>query len=77
MKIVMYALMKDYFEPELQIEEHVLNIDELKQILLQRNSDVKNVLSICRFAVNDWFVDNTFQLQSNDIVSIIPPSSGG
>ena len=77
MKIVMYALMKDYFEPELQIEEHVLNIDELKQLLLQRNADAKNVLGICRFAVNDWFIDNTFQLQSNDVVSIIPPSSGG
>ena len=77
MKIVMYALMKDYFEPELQLEEPVLNIDELKQLLLQRNGDVANVLGVCRFAVNDWFIDNTFQLQSNDVVSIIPPSSGG
>ncbi len=77
MKIVMYALMKDYFEPELQVEEPVSNIDELKQLLLQRNASVKNVLGICRFAVNDWFIDNTFQLQSNDVVSIIPPSSGG
>ena len=77
MKIVMYALMKDYFEPELQVEEPVLNIDELKQLLLQRNAGVENVLEVCRFAVNDWFIDNTFQLQSNDVVSIIPPSSGG
>jgi len=77
MKIVMYALMKDYFEPELQVEEPVLNIDELKQVLLQRNAGVENVLEVCRFAVNDWFIDNTFQLQSNDVVSIIPPSSGG
>ena len=77
MKIVMYALMKDYFEPDLQVEEPVTNIDELKQVLLQRNADVENVLGICRFAVNDWFIDNTFQLQSNDVVSIIPPSSGG
>lgn len=77
MKLVMYALMKDYFEPELQIEESVLNIDELKQLLLQRNTDVENILSICRFAVNDWFIDNTFQLKHDDIVSIIPPSSGG
>ena len=77
MKLVMYALMKDYFEPELQVEEPVLNIDELKKLLLQRNADVENVLSICRFAVNDWFIDNTFQLKPNDVVSIIPPSSGG
>ena len=77
MKIVMYALMKDYFEPDLQIEEPVTNIDELKQVLLQRNAGVENVLEVCRFAVNDWFIDNTFQLQSNDVVSIIPPSSGG
>jgi len=69
--------MKDYFEPELQVEEPVLNIDELKQVLLQRNAGVENVLEVCRFAVNDWFIDNTFQLQSNDVVSIIPPSSGG
>ena len=77
MKIVMYALMKDYFDPELDVMEPISNIDELKQFLLQRNDDVKNVLSICRFAVNNWFIDNTFQLQSNDVISIIPPSSGG
>ena len=69
--------MKDYFDPELEVQEPILNVDELKQFLLQRNSDVKNVLSICRFAVNDWFIDNTFQFQSNDVISIIPPSSGG
>ena len=69
--------MKDYFEPELEVEERVLNIDELKKVLLQRNAGVKNVLEVCRFAVNDWFIDNSFQLQSNDVVSIIPPSSGG
>jgi molybdopterin converting factor small subunit len=77
MKIVMHALMKDYFDPEIQVEESVLNIDELKQILLQRNAGVENVLGVCRFAVNDWFIDNSFQLQANDVVSIIPPSSGG
>ena len=77
MKIVMYALMKDYFDPELDIMEPISNIDELKQFLLQRNDEVKDVLSICRFAVNNWFIDSTFQLQSNDVISIIPPSSGG
>ena len=77
MKIRVYAALKDYFEKEFEIEEPVQSIEELNTILLQRNPEAGNIISISRFAVNDSFLDNQFQLQPNDSIHIIPPSSGG
>ena len=77
MKVQVYAILKDYFDKEFEINEPVHSIDELNEILLQRNPDSKNIMPVCRFAVNDIFVDKNFQLQPNDSIHIIPPSSGG
>ncbi|UEG50101.1 MoaD/ThiS family protein [Ferruginibacter lapsinanis] len=77
MKVTVYAVLKDYFDKEFAITEPVGSIAELNEILLQRNAEAKNILPICRFAVNDTFVDNNFELQPNDNIDIIPPSSGG
>jgi molybdopterin synthase sulfur carrier subunit len=77
MKIQVYAALKDYFEKEFELNEPVHSVKELSETLVKRNPQVQQLMSICRFAVNDNFVDNTFQLTSNDNVHIIPPSSGG
>jgi len=77
MKVQVYAVLKDYFENEFELDEQVGSIRELNEALLQRNPVAGNVLDTCRFAVNDTFVDHHFQLHNNDIISIIPPSSGG
>jgi sulfur-carrier protein len=77
MKIQVYAILKDYFDKDFTVDETVDSIEALNQILIQRNPLAKNILSSCRYAVNDSFVDNQFQLQSNDSIHIIPPSSGG
>jgi sulfur-carrier protein len=77
MKIQVYAILKDYFDKDFTVDETVDSIETLNQVLIQRNPLAKDILSSCRYAVNDSFVDNQFQLQSNDSIHIIPPSSGG
>ena len=77
MKIQVYAILKDYFDRDFTVDETVDSIEALNQVLIQRNPLAKDILSSCRYAVNDSFVDNQFQLQSNDSIHIIPPSSGG
>ena len=78
MKIHVYAGLKDYFQPEFEVEgEFVRNTDELKALLLTLNDKAGDILSSCRFAVEEGFIDNEFKLNEYDTVVIIPPSSGG
>ncbi len=77
MKIQVYAILKDYFDKDFTVDETAGNIEALNNILIERNPAAKNILAGCRYAINDSFVDNQFQLQPNDSIHIIPPSSGG
>jgi sulfur-carrier protein len=77
MTIQVYAILKDYFDAAFTVDETVANIEGLGNILIERNPAAKDILAGCRFAVNDTFVDEQFQLQPNDSIHIIPPSSGG
>ncbi|HZE84240.1 MAG TPA: MoaD/ThiS family protein [Puia sp.] len=77
MKIHVYAALKDHFEPEFELQDAGHNTDELKARLQGINADATELLKICRFAVEDGFIDNEFKLSDHDTVIIIPPSSGG
>jgi molybdopterin synthase sulfur carrier subunit len=77
MKIKIYAVLKEYFEPEIDLEGISLNITELKSVLLAINPSAKEILNLSRFAVNDVFVNIDHQISNDETISIIPPSSGG
>ena len=77
MKVYMYAILKEYFDQELFLRTPVSDIDELKKRLIAMNEEAKEILEICRFAVKDNFIDNSYSLQPNDSVSVLPPASGG
>ena len=77
MTIQTFAALKDYFSNPYQVLENFSLIAELKTFLIQQNPEAENMLNLSRFAVNDTFVDLDFEINKNDIISIIPPSSGG
>jgi molybdopterin synthase sulfur carrier subunit len=77
MRVQVFAVLKDYFEKEFELEEQVHELQALKARLIQHNPAAASILHICRFAVRDEFIDNDFQLQENDTIYIIPPGSGG
>ncbi len=77
MKIVVFAMLKDYFEKEFRLQGDIRDTATLKQRLTEYSPEAAGILDVCRFAVNDRFVNNDFQLQENDTICIIPPSSGG
>lgn len=77
MKVFLYAMLKDYFEHEVRLQRPVSTVDELKETLLLQNENARDLLESCRFAVNDRFVDNNYIFQTHDIISILPPASGG
>ena len=76
MKIHVYAALKDYFQPEFELAGEVRDTDDLKARLLAINSQADIVLSTCRFAVEDGFIDREFQLKGHNTVVIIPSGSG-
>lgn len=77
MIIEVYAILKEYFEKEVHLEVLPENISALRQYLALKNPAAEGVLKSCRFAVEDAFVGDDYQLKKHDIISIIPPSSGG
>lgn len=77
MKVYLYAMLKDYFDHEVWLQQPVRTIEELKERLLAQNEGARDLLESCRFAVNDRFIDNNYIFQTHDIVSILPPASGG
>lgn len=77
MKIQVFAVLKDYFEKEFELTGNVENTSSLIERLSKNNPAAIGMLNICRFAVNDEFIDSNFQLKEDDTICIIPPSSGG
>lgn len=77
MKVQVFAILKDHFDKEFEIAQNISDTEELRNFLIQSKPETKTILSNCRFAVNDEFVEMNFKLRSNDTVVIIPPSSGG
>ena len=77
MKIHVYAGLKDYFEPEFEVEGEARNTDELKTLLVAINDKAETMLKSCRFAVEEGFIDNEYNLYGHDTIVIIPPGSGG
>jgi molybdopterin synthase sulfur carrier subunit len=77
MIIQVYASLKDFYKKQFEVSEHVGTVTALREKLLTLNPNAADILSVCRFAVNDNFVDNDYTLQTHDTISIIPPGSGG
>jgi molybdopterin synthase sulfur carrier subunit len=77
MKVQVFAGLKEYFDREFELDTNDLTVEELKGTLTQLQPSVTEILSSCRFAVDDSFIDKDYKLKKDDVVSIIPPSSGG
>lgn len=77
MTVQTFAALKDYFAKDIEITEPLKFVSELKEYLIKQNPEAQDILSLCRFAVNQTFVDLDFEIKHNDTICIIPPSSGG
>ncbi|MFO7448088.1 MAG: MoaD/ThiS family protein [Ignavibacteriaceae bacterium] len=77
-RINTFAVLKEYFEHSFEIEVNDLNtINDLKEELVKIKPQAQGLLNICRFAVNNTFVNNKAVIYENDNIFVIPPSSGG
>ncbi len=77
MQVQVFAMMKDYFDERFELEVNIKNIESLSERMININPKAKSLLPACRFAVNNEFIDRNYIFSDNDIIYIIPPSSGG
>jgi molybdopterin converting factor small subunit len=77
MRVTVYAVLKDYFDPSFDVKENISSVEELKIRLERLKPQAASVLNACRFAVNDEFVNLDFKIKEDDNISILPPASGG
>lgn len=77
MRIQVYAVLKDHFDKEFHLTAPLPDVGALRTYLIREKPAAADILNISRFAVNDEFIDNDFQLHDHDTIAIIPPASGG
>ena len=77
MKVEVFAILKDHFDKEFEITENINDVASLKSYLIDIKAASAGILSRCRFAIQDEFVEDHHPLEKTDTVIIIPPSSGG
>ena len=77
MRVEVFAILKEHFEKEFEVDANIASAGDLKDFLIQSRPEAENILNNCRFAVNEEFVEMNYKLNSNDTIVIIPPSSGG
>lgn len=79
-KIRVFAGLKDFFQADFFVElNHTPNatVDSIKKELLKIKPESTELISLCRFAAGTEFVDENYEINEGDIISFLPPSSGG
>ena len=77
-RVTVFAGLRDHFEQSFLIEnDHPISISDFCEALIEKKPNAASILKACRFAVNETFVNGNYQLNDNEHVYIIPPSSGG
>ena len=77
-KLIVYGIAKDILGSsalDFTITDQS-SIRELKDLLIKEFSDFDKLQSL-KFAINEDYQDDTYIIQPNDEVVIIPPVSGG
>ncbi|HVG17099.1 MAG TPA: MoaD/ThiS family protein [Chitinophagaceae bacterium] len=77
MKVQVFAALKDYFDPSFELNDNASTVSEVKERLLRMNPDATSLLNLSRFAVNEEIVGEDFKINTHDLISILPPASGG
>lgn len=77
-KIVCFAGLRKYFGNETSVDiEPEVSYSSIIDELARQNPEAKEILTSSRIAVNEEFVSLSDALKPENIVFLIPPSSGG
>jgi len=77
MKLLYFAILRERLKKDQEEIEFKGNISQLRQLLIEKYPELEPVLKVVRFAVNEEYVGDEYQLKGDERVALIPPVSGG
>ena len=75
-EVEFYAVLKDYFGSRKSLNT-CKSINHLIDLLGTEKPASKLILENVKVAVNNQFVSTSTVLEDGDVISLLPPSSGG
>jgi|UniRef100_A0A7C2ZJC9 molybdopterin synthase sulfur carrier subunit len=77
MKLLYFAILRERLKKDQEELEFKGTISQLRQLLIEKYPELEPVLKVVRFAVNEEYVGDEYQLKGDERVALIPPVSGG
>lgn len=77
MKLLYFAILRERLKKDQEEIEFKGNISQLRQLLIEKYPELEPVLKVVRFAVNEEYVGDEYELKGDERVALIPPVSGG
>lgn len=77
MKLLYFAILRERLKKDQEELEFKGTISQLRQLLIEKYPELEPVLKVVRFAVNEEYVGDEYQLKGDEKVALIPPVSGG
>jgi len=76
-RVIYFSIIRERAgAPEEEIEFRG-QVGDLRKILQRKYPDLRDLLAQVRFAVNNEYVGDEFNLKGDETVAVIPPVSGG
>ncbi len=77
MKLLYFSILREKLKKDQEEIAFNGSVRELRLYLVRRYPDLKDILDRIKFAVNEEYVDDNYQLKGDERVALIPPVSGG
>ncbi|MFN3471115.1 MAG: molybdopterin converting factor subunit 1 [Aquificaceae bacterium] len=77
MKLLYFAVLRERLKKDQEEIDFKGTVSQLRQLLIEKNPELEPMLKVVRFAVNEEYVKDEYQLKGDERVALIPPVSGG
>jgi len=72
MKLLYFAILRERLKKDQEELEFKGTISQLRQLLIEKYPELEPVLKVVRFAVNEEYVGDEYQLKGDERVALIP-----
>ncbi len=76
-KVLYFSILRERVGKSEEEIDFKGSVAQLRELLSERYPQIRDILGSVRFAVNEEYVGEDFQLSGNERVALIPPVSGG
>ncbi len=77
MKVLYFSVVKERIKKGEEELDFKGTVSELRLVLSQKYPELRDLLERIKFAVNEEYVGDDYELKGDERVALIPPVSGG